>query len=50
MGIKYGTKWRLIPAKDIDLHTGKAEIDEEELTYPPPPVSKSGKFSHWLWG
>lgn len=43
-------KWGFIKGHEMDLTTGKAEVDEDELRYPPPPTTKSGKFLAWLWG
>jgi len=34
----------------MDLVTGKAEVDEDELTYPPLGTGKGAKFRYWLWG
>lgn len=45
-----GGSWGLIKATEMDLVTGKAEIDEEEEQYPALGTTKMAKVSHYVWG
>lgn len=45
-----GGLWKLHPAHEIDLDTGRDEVDEDEKTYPPRATTKGAKFLQWLWG
>jgi len=45
-----GGSWKLHHPQDIDLDTGREEVDEDEKTYPPRPTAKFARFLHWLWG
>ena len=48
--IRFGSRWGILRPEEMDLVTGKAEVDEDEKTYPIPGTSKAARFQTWLWG
>ncbi|KAK6364450.1 hypothetical protein LTS17_012215 [Exophiala oligosperma] len=48
--VSHGSTWKLHRPRDIDLDTGRDEVEQDEGTYPPLPTTKVAKFLHWLWG
>lgn len=45
-----GGKWRWLRGDEMDFTTGKREIDEDELQYPPMGTTRKDRFERWLWG
>jgi hypothetical protein len=45
-----GAKWRVRTPDEMDLTSGKAEIDADELEYPPVGASLVARLSRRVWG
>lgn len=45
-----GAPWRWLRGEEMDFTTGKKEVDEDELHYPPAGTTRYAKFQRWLWG
>lgn len=42
--------WRINTPEEMDLVTGKQEVDEDEKNYPVIGTTKWDRFIFWLWG
>jgi amino acid transporter len=48
--LRNGATWRPLKGEEMDFTTGKREIDDDELNYPPVGNTRSARFERWLWG
>lgn len=48
--MRNGATVRPLKGEEMDFTTGKREVDEDELTYPPVGNTRWARFERWLWG